>query len=49
MSGCGLARRPPVQKAGVMLGNFFSQGMVHLHLFDEVAPRSEIDEELFNI
>nr|WP_269785667.1 hypothetical protein [Klebsiella michiganensis] len=27
------------QKAGVMLGDFYSQGVVHLNLFDDNAPR----------
>ncbi|MGG5838491.1 DUF4113 domain-containing protein, partial [Huaxiibacter chinensis] len=28
------------QKAGIMLGDFFSQGVAQLNLFDENAPRS---------
>lgn len=28
------------QKAGVMLGDFFSQGIAQLNLFDEIAPRA---------
>ncbi|KAB1471818.1 DUF4113 domain-containing protein, partial [Cronobacter sakazakii] len=28
------------QKAGVMLGDFFSQGVAQLNLFDENAPRA---------
>jgi len=28
------------QKAGVMLGDFFSQGVAQLHLFDESSPRA---------
>ncbi|MCS3424348.1 DNA polymerase V [Rahnella sp. BIGb0603] len=31
------------QKAGVMLGDFFSQGVSQLHLFDERAPRANSD------
>jgi DNA polymerase V len=31
------------QKAGVMLGDFFSQGVAQLHLFDERAPRANGD------
>lgn len=31
------------QKAGVMLGDFFSQGVAQLHLFDESPPRSNSD------
>ncbi|EHJ83051.1 Error-prone repair protein UmuC, partial [Salmonella enterica subsp. enterica serovar Baildon str. R6-199] len=27
------------QKAGVMLGDFFSQGVAQLNLFDDNAPR----------
>ncbi|EOC1278240.1 DUF4113 domain-containing protein [Cronobacter turicensis] len=30
----------PYQKAGVMLGDFFSQGVAQLNLFDENAPRA---------
>ncbi len=29
------------QKAGIMLGDFFSQGVAQLNLFDENAPRSD--------
>jgi len=32
------------QKAGIMLGNFFSQGVAQLNLFDECAPRANSDE-----
>ena len=32
------------QKAGVMLGDFFSQGIAQLNLFDENAPRPGSDE-----
>lgn len=28
------------QKAGIMLGDFFSQGVAQLNLFDENAPRA---------
>ncbi|MGM8732960.1 DUF4113 domain-containing protein, partial [Enterobacter hormaechei] len=28
------------QKAGVMLGDFFSQGVAQLNLFDDSAPRA---------
>lgn len=28
------------QKAGVMLGDFFSQGVAQLNLFDDNAPRA---------
>ncbi|MGK9173406.1 Y-family DNA polymerase [Yokenella regensburgei] len=31
------------QKAGVMLGDFFSQGVAQLNLFDDNAPRSNSD------
>jgi DNA polymerase V len=31
---------PRYQKAGVMLGDFFSQGVAQLNLFDDFAPRS---------
>ncbi|WP_437890974.1 Y-family DNA polymerase [Phytobacter sp. V91] len=31
------------QKAGVMLGDFFSQGVAQLNLFDENAPRANSD------
>lgn len=31
------------QKAGVMLGDFFSQGVAQLHLFDESPPRPNSD------
>lgn len=31
------------QKAGVMLGDFFSQGVAQLHLFDESPPRANSD------
>ncbi|MGA4583974.1 DUF4113 domain-containing protein, partial [Enterobacter hormaechei] len=29
------------QKAGIMLGDFFSQGVAQLNLFDENAPRGD--------
>lgn len=29
------------QKAGIMLGDFFSQGVAQLNLFDENAPRED--------
>ena len=32
------------QKAGVMLGDFFSQGVAQLNLFDENAPRAGSDK-----
>lgn len=32
------------QKAGIMLGNFFSHGVAQLNLFDENAPRAESDK-----
>lgn len=32
------------QKAGIMLGDFFSQGVVQLNLFDENAPRAGSDK-----
>jgi DNA polymerase V len=32
------------QKAGIMLGDFFSQGVAQLNLFDENAPRKNSDE-----
>ena len=31
------------QKAGIMLGDFFSQGIAQLNLFDENAPRADSD------
>ena len=31
------------QKAGIMLGDFFSQGVAQLNLFDENAPRAGSD------
>lgn len=31
------------QKAGIMLGDFFSQGVAQLNLFDENAPRADSD------
>jgi len=31
------------QKAGIMLGDFFSQGVAQLNLFDDNAPRSDSD------
>lgn len=36
------------QKAGVMLGDFFSQGVAQLNLFDERAPRAG-SEKLMNV
>lgn len=36
------------QKAGVMLGDFFSQGVAQLNLFDESAPRRN-SEQLMNV
>lgn len=32
------------QKAGVMLGDFFSQGVVQLNLFDDNAPRADSEK-----
>ncbi|MDH0085380.1 DUF4113 domain-containing protein, partial [Enterobacter bugandensis] len=32
------------QKAGIMLGDFFSQGVAQLNLFDENAPRAGSDK-----
>jgi DNA polymerase V len=32
------------QKAGIMLGDFFSQGVAQLNLFDENAPRAGGDK-----
>ena len=32
------------QKAGIMPGDFFSQGVAQLHLFDENAPRAESEK-----
>ena len=32
------------QKAGIMLVDFFSQGVAHLNLFDENAPRAGSDK-----
>lgn len=32
------------QKAGIMLGDFFSQGVAQLNLFDESAPRAGGDK-----
>ncbi|MDK1091023.1 DUF4113 domain-containing protein, partial [Cronobacter sakazakii] len=32
------------QNAGVMLGDFFSQGVAQLNLFDENAPRANSEE-----
>ncbi len=29
------------QKAGIMLGDFFSQGVAQLNLFDDIAPRAD--------
>lgn len=31
------------QKAGIMLGDFFSQGVAQLNLFDDIAPRADSD------
>ncbi|SIR49794.1 DNA polymerase V [Enterobacter kobei] len=31
------------QKAGIMLGDFFSQGVAQLNLFDDNAPRADSD------
>jgi len=31
------------QKAGIMLGDFFSQDVAQLNLFDEYAPRADSD------
>lgn len=36
------------QKAGIMLGDFFSQGVAQLNLFDENAPRAG-SEKLMNV
>jgi DNA polymerase V len=32
------------QKAGIMLGDFFSQGVAQLNLFDECAPRADSEQ-----
>jgi DNA polymerase V len=32
------------QKAGVMLGDFFSQGVAQLNLFDDNAPRADSEQ-----
>ena len=32
------------QKGGIMPGDFFSQGVAQLHLFDENAPRAESEK-----
>jgi len=32
------------QKAGVMLGDFFSQGVAQLNLFDDVAPQQNSEK-----
>lgn len=39
---------PRYQKAGVMLGDFFSKGVAQLNLFDEFTPR-ENSESLMNV
>ena len=36
------------QKAGIMLGDFFSQGIAQLNLFDENAPRA-VSERLMEV